>query len=320
MNKHIAGGQRNNKIAKLVINPWVGIGKGRAGEDRIRQDQAGFIPRLQEALGDGPNRPGCVGKRQITSLGGRTGEGCAGGHLGSRELRDQVNKAPPLWRCCHTAAVKQDLCPRSQVLPPAGHGCGLQPQRFAAQPLPRQDQRARFAVADHADHGGARMGLEGSPDLAHHLLGRIENNHPRAGELLWRHRAQKLGADQHQVGRVAGWRRRSGRPWLRRQGGEGLGYASASWDASLSTSWDARPAAVRARPLGARGRSGAGRRQAMCTKAQAGGERANSHRNPNVIYKSTLPLNAAKMLPTGGKVSPPLLRGSPGNRCRLGSN
>ena len=55
------------------------------------------------------------------------------------------------------------------------------------------------------------MGLEGSPDLAHHLLGRIENNHPRAGELLWRHRAQELGADHHYVGHNRGC---LGSPWV----------------------------------------------------------------------------------------------------------
>jgi hypothetical protein len=41
----------------------------------------------------------------------------------------------------------------------------------------------------------------------------------------------------------------------------------------------------------------------MGTKAQVDGERANGHRYPNMINKSTLPLNAAKMLPKGGKIA-----------------
>ena len=143
------------------------------------------------------------------------------------------------------------------------------------------------------------MGGQGSADLANPIAARLQHHHPRAGELLWRHGAGELGAEQHQVEGVTGWRRRSGRPSLRRQGGEGLGSASASWGAS----WDARPAAVRARPLGARGRGGAGRGQTMGTKAQVGEERANGHRNPNMNIETNLTLNAAKVPLKGGKSS-----------------
>ena len=109
------------------------------------------------------------------------------------------------------------------MLAPAGQGIRPLRQRGIADPLPRQEQRARFAVADQANDRGTRMGGQGSADLANPLAARLQHNHPRAGELLWRHGAGELGADQHQVEGVTGWRRRSGRPTLRRQGGEGLG-------------------------------------------------------------------------------------------------
>ena len=97
------------------------------------------------------------------------------------------------------------------MLAPAGKGVGVQLQGVSADPLTRQQQVARFAVADQAHNRGARMGLEGSPHLAHHLPSPIENHHPGAGELLWRHRAQELGADHHQVGQRACWLRGSRR-------------------------------------------------------------------------------------------------------------
>ena len=81
--------------------------------------------------------------------------------------------------------------------PPAGDFIRAQLQRVAGEPLPRQHQTAGFAVADHADDRGARIGLEGRTHLADHILTRIEDKHPCAGELGLRYEGDNLGAHKH---------------------------------------------------------------------------------------------------------------------------
>ena len=157
------------------------------------------------------------------------------------------------------------------MLAPAGQGIRPLRQGGSADPLPRQEQRARFAVADQPNNRGARMGGQGSADLANPIAASLQHHHPRAGELLWRHVTRELGAEQHQIEGGARWRRRCSRSWLGGQGGERLDYRTASPGA--------RPAAARACPVGGRGRGGTHRRKPEGPFALASGERGNGHRH-----------------------------------------
>ena len=103
---------------------------------------------------------------------------------------------------------------------PSGDFLRAELQGVEGNPLPRQHQATRLAVADQADDGCARIGLEGSPHLADHILSRIKDNHSGAGELFLRHGAHDLGADEHQVERIAWLPRGRHRTWLGGQGGE----------------------------------------------------------------------------------------------------
>lgn len=115
------------------------------------------------------------------------------------------------------------------------------------------------------------MGGQGSADLANPIKASLQHNHPRAGEFFLRHRNRELGAEQHQVEGIAGWRRRRNRPRLGGEGGVRLGYRPASPGA--------RPAGARASPARARDRSGERRSLADSTSALAAGERGNGHRH-----------------------------------------
>ena len=109
------------------------------------------------------------------------------------------------------------------MLPPTANLIGPLHQGVIGDALPRHQHRARFAVADQPNNRGARMGGQGSADLANPIAASLQHHHPRAGELLWWHGARELGAEQHQVEGGDSWWRRSSRSWLGGPGGEGLG-------------------------------------------------------------------------------------------------
>ena len=82
---------------------------------------------------------------------------------------------------------------------PAGDGIRTSGQALSVEALPRHQQAAWLAVADQANHGGARVGTQGCTHLVDHILPGSQQHHAGADELLRRHGAGDLGADQHQL-------------------------------------------------------------------------------------------------------------------------
>ena len=177
-----------------------------AREDGRRQDQAGLIPRLRKAAGARLDRPRGVFEHQIAAQRGRPGAVHAGRHIGHRQRRDHVDKPAPFGRAGHRTAVQQNIGPGCQMPAPASDFIRSGLQRIASERLPRQQQTARFAVAQHADDRRSRVGRQSRGHLANHILGRVQNDDARAGQLLSRHQGGDLRADHHHVERAIGGR------------------------------------------------------------------------------------------------------------------